>query len=45
VLDEIHDIIKSNIQARFEPFDSHAVELRRQILAQTRADMTALLEE
>jgi hypothetical protein len=45
VLDEIHIIIKNNIQARFEKFDGHAVELRRQILAQTKADMNALLDE
>jgi len=45
VLDEIHSIIKGNIQTRFERFDSRAVELRRQIVAQTQADMTALLDE
>ena len=45
VLDEIHAIIKNNVQTRFERLDSHAVELRRLILAQTRADMTTLLDE
>lgn len=45
VLDEIHIIIKNNIQARFERFDDHVVELRRHILAQTKADMNALLDE
>lgn len=45
VLDEIHAIIKNNVQVRFERLDSHAVELRRLILAQTKADMAALLDE
>ena len=45
MLDEIHVIIKNNIQARFERFDGHVVELRRQILVQTKADMNALLDE
>jgi len=45
VLDEIHAIIKNNVQTRFERLDSHAVELRRLILAQTKADMAALLDE
>jgi hypothetical protein len=45
VLDEIHAVIKSNIQTRFESFNGHVVELRRQILAQTQADLTALLDE
>jgi hypothetical protein len=45
VLDEIHAIIKSNIQTRFERLDNNVVELRRQILAQTQADLTALLDE
>jgi hypothetical protein len=45
VLDEIHAVIKSNIQTRFERVNGHVVELRRQILAQTQADMTALLDE
>ena len=45
VLDEIHAIIKNNVQNRFEKLDSHAVELRRLILAQTKADMTTLLDE
>jgi hypothetical protein len=45
VLDEIHAVIKSNIHTRFKSFNSHVVELRRQILAQTQADLTALLDE
>jgi hypothetical protein len=45
VLDEIHDIIKNNIQSRFERLNSNAVELRRHILRQTQADVTALLDE
>ena len=45
VLDEIHAIIKNNVQTRFERLDRHAVELRRLILAQTKAEMTALLDE
>jgi hypothetical protein len=45
VLDEIHDIIKDNIQARFERLDSNVVELRRHILRQTQADLTVLLDE
>lgn len=45
MLDEIHIIVKNNIQARFERFDGHVVELRRQILAQTKADMNALFGE
>lgn len=45
VLDEIHTIIKNNVQTRFERLDGHAVELRRLILAQTKADMTTLLDE
>jgi len=45
VLDEIHAIIKSNIQTRFERLNNNVVELRRQILAQTQADLTALLDE
>ena len=45
MLDEIHVIIKNNIQTRFERLDGHAVELRRQILAQTKADMNGLLDE
>jgi len=45
VLDEINDIIKSNIQTRFGILNSNVVELRRQILAQTQADLTALLDD
>jgi len=45
VLDEIHDIIKNNIQSRFERLNSNVVELRRHILVQTQADLTALLDE
>jgi hypothetical protein len=45
VLDEIHDIIKNNIQTRFERLNSNVVELRRHILGQTQADLTALLDE
>ena len=45
VLDEIHDIIKNNIQTRFERLNSNVVELRRHILAQTQVDLTALLDE
>jgi hypothetical protein len=45
VLDEIHNIIKNNIQTRFERLNSNVVELRRQILGQTQADLTALLDE
>jgi hypothetical protein len=45
VLDEINDIMKNNIQTRFERLDGRAVELRKLILAQTKADMTALLDE
>lgn len=45
VLDEIHDTIKNNIQTRFERLNSNVVELRRQILEQTQADLTALLDE
>jgi hypothetical protein len=45
VLDEIHDTIKNNIQTRFERLNSNVVELRRQILGQTQADLTALLDE
>jgi hypothetical protein len=45
VLDEIHTIIKNNIQTRFERVDNHAVELRRRILTQTKADMNILLDE
>lgn len=45
VLDEIHNIIKNNIQTRFERLNSNVVELRRQILRQTQADLTALLDE
>jgi len=45
VLDEIHTIIKNNVQTRFERLDGQAVELRRLILAQTKADMTTLLDE
>jgi hypothetical protein len=35
VPDEIHDIIKNNIQARFERLNSNVVELRRHILRPT----------
>jgi hypothetical protein len=45
VLDEIHDVIKNNIQTRFERLDNNVVELRRHILRQTQADLTALLDE
>ncbi|KAI0303476.1 hypothetical protein B0F90DRAFT_1376531 [Multifurca ochricompacta] len=45
VLDEIHVIIKSNIRMRFESASRDTIELRRQILAQAQADMTALLDE
>jgi hypothetical protein len=45
VLDEIHAIIKGNVQARFERLNSHTVKLRKQILAQTQADLTALLDK
>ena len=45
VLDEIHDIIKNNIQTRFERLNSNVVELRRHIIRQTQADLTALLDE
>jgi hypothetical protein len=45
VLDEIHAVIKSNIRTRFERFNIHVVELRRQILTQAQADMTVLLDE
>ena len=45
LLDEIHDIIKNNIQTRFESLNSNVVELRRHILRQTQADLTALLDE
>jgi hypothetical protein len=45
VLDEIHDIIKNNIQTRFERLNSNVVELRRHIFRQTQADLTALLDE
>ena len=45
VLDEIHDIIKNNVQTRFERLNSNVVELRKHILRQTQADLTALLDE
>ena len=45
VLDEIHDIIKNNIQTRFERLNGNVVELRRHILVQTQIDLTALLDE
>jgi hypothetical protein len=45
VLDEIHAVIKSNIHTRFERLNGHVVELHRQIIAQTQADMTTLLDE
>ncbi|KAI0290508.1 hypothetical protein BC826DRAFT_1187324 [Russula brevipes] len=45
VLDEIHAIIKGNVQARFERLNGHTVKLRELILAQTRADLTALLDK
>ncbi|KAF8267847.1 hypothetical protein EI94DRAFT_1801158 [Lactarius quietus] len=45
ILDQIHAIVKSNIQARFESVTSDVAKLRRQILAQTQTDMTALLDE
>lgn len=45
VLDEIHNIIKNNIRTRFESLNSNVVELRRQILGQTQADLTVLLDE
>jgi hypothetical protein len=45
VLDEIHDVIKNNIQTRFERLDNNVVELRRHILRQSQADLTALLDE
>jgi hypothetical protein len=45
VLDEIHDIIKNNIHTRFERLNSNVIELRRHILEQTQADLTAFLDE
>ncbi|KAI9510405.1 hypothetical protein F5148DRAFT_594968 [Russula earlei] len=44
-LDQIHGVMKSNIQIRFERIDRRAVELRRRILAQTQTDLTSLLDE
>ncbi|KAI9456262.1 hypothetical protein BJY52DRAFT_570105 [Lactarius psammicola] len=45
VLDELHAIVKSNVHSRFESITSDVAKLRRQILAQTQADMSALLDE
>lgn len=45
MLDEIHAIIKKNVHTRFERLTNDAVELREQVLAQTQADMSALLDE
>lgn len=45
ILDEIHAIVKSNVQSRFESVTSDVAKLRKQILAQTQADMSALLDE
>jgi hypothetical protein len=44
-LDEIHDIIKNNIQTRFESLSSNIVDLSGYILRQTQADLTGLLDE
>ncbi|KAH9056656.1 hypothetical protein EDB87DRAFT_1201092 [Lactarius vividus] len=45
LLDEIHAIVKSNVQSRFNSVTNDIAKLRRQILAQTQADMSALLDE
>ncbi|KAI9446825.1 hypothetical protein H4582DRAFT_611812 [Lactarius indigo] len=45
LLDEIHAIVKSNVQSRFDSVTSDVAKLRKQIIAQTQADMSALLDE
>ncbi|KAH8983706.1 hypothetical protein EDB86DRAFT_228670 [Lactarius hatsudake] len=45
LLDEIHAIVKSNVRSRFDGVTKDVAKLRRQILAQTQADMSVLLDE